>query len=447
MDPDVLLARYDGRVPRYTSYPTAPHFGAGVDGATYGEWLAALPADKPLSLYVHVPFCDRLCRFCGCHTSVARQDAPLRRYAALLATEIDQVADRLGSGRRVAHLHWGGGTPTALPADALAAIGAQLRRRFTFDPDAEIAVEVDPRVLREDRLDALAGMGITRASLGVQDFAPAVQRAIGRIQSAALTRDCVARLRQAGARSINLDLVYGLPYQTVAGARATAEAVLDLAPDRVAVFGYAHVPWMAKRQQLIEEASLPGPRMRFDQRAAIDEVLVAAGYARVGLDHYAQPGDTLALAARNGALRRNFQGYTTDSAAALIGFGASAIGALPQGYVQNAPRVPEYAAAIEAGRLATCRGVALAPADRLRAEVIGRLMCDLAVDVAATARAHAADLPIPEAALAQMEADGLVARAGGRIAITDAGRPILRSVAALFAAYLRPDVVAHAQAE
>ncbi|HTR16009.1 MAG TPA: oxygen-independent coproporphyrinogen III oxidase [Acetobacteraceae bacterium] len=438
MDRDSLLRKYDRLLPRYTSYPTAPHFGPAIDDAVYGGWLADL-GDAPLSLYLHVPFCDQLCRFCGCHTSVARNEAPLLAYAGLLQTEIERVASRLGRRRVVRHIHWGGGTPTALPARALLAVSDALHQRFDIAADAEIAVEIDPRTLEEDRLEALARMGITRVSLGVQDFEPIVQETVGRIQSYETTASCADRLRGIGVRSLNLDLIYGLPHQTEASVVATAERCLSLAPDRIAVFGYAHVPWMKRHQALLPEAALPDGPARFAQRAATDRVLCEAGFVPVGLDHYARPGDSLARAAADGTLRRNFQGYTTDEAEVLIGLGASAIGSLPQGYAQNAARVPEYGAALQAGRLPTVRGVALSPEDRLRRAVIEQVMCRLRVDPAAVARAHGADPAVfaaAEPALAELAADGLIARDGASLTVTERGRPFVRAVAAAFDAYL-----------
>jgi oxygen-independent coproporphyrinogen-3 oxidase len=438
-----LVARYDGRVPRYTSYPTAPHFSPAVDAATYSDWLKALPGDATLSLYLHVPFCDRLCHYCGCNTAVVRLDSSRRAYAALLEREIARVAALIGRRAPVSHVHWGGGTPTSLPGDCLTAIMRRIRDSFALTPDAEVAIELDPTSLPPDRHKALADMGVTRVSLGVQDLEPAVQDAIGRRQSYEQTEDCAAKARGLGVGSMNLDLIYGLPLQTEASVARTARRALALNADRVAVFGYAHVPWMKKHQQLIPEETLPGPLARFAQQHAIHRVLTEeGGYIPVGLDHYARPGDAMAEAATTRRLRRSFQGYTDDCAPALIGFGASAIGSLPQGYVQNAPTARAYSEAIEAGGLASVRGVALSADDRLRRDLIERLMCDLEVDLVALADAHAAD-PAPLVAalagLAPFEADGLADWDGRRLTVSEKGRPFVRSVAALFDAYLTPD--------
>ena len=444
-----LIATYDQRVPRYTSYPTAPHFSAAVDGQTYAAWLRALPADTALSLYLHVPFCAQLCLFCGCHTAAVHRPEPAISYARTLLAEIDLLAEAIGHRLPVRHIHWGGGTPHALPAEWMEAVTTRLRERFHLQPDTEIAVEIDPRTLDDAALAGLARIGTTRASLGVQDFDPTVQRAIGRIQSYATTADCAARLRGIGVGSINLDLIYGLPYQTAAGVMATVGSSLAIQPDRVAVFGYAHVPWMKKQQALLPQDALPGPAARYLQRETVEQVLTGAGYDAIGLDHFARPADALAVAARTGTLRRNFQGYTTDDAPVLLGLGASSIGALPQGYVQNAPGVPGWREAVEAGRLPVARGVTLTVEDGLRRAVIERIMCDFAVDLAAVAAQHGADpatLMDAAPALQAMARDGLVQWTGYVLSVTDTGRPFVRGVAAAFDTYLRTGVGRHSAA-
>lgn len=440
-----LIARYDGRLPRYTSYPTAPHFHAGIGPGTYARWLEELP-DAALSLYVHVPFCDRLCLYCGCNTAVARHPEPKRAYAVKLFHEIDMVAARIGRRAAVTRIHWGGGTPTALPPDCLTGIMDHLRTLFRVTPDAEIAIEIDPSRLDRDCLDALRLMGVNRASLGVQDFDDAVQEAIGRRQSFEETAQAAAALRRLGARSINLDLIYGLPRQTAQSVIRTARQVLALSADRVAVFGYAHVPWVKKHQALIPEASLPDASARMAQEAAIRQVLEQeGGYVPVGLDHFARPTDEMALAIAQGRLYRGFQGYTTDSAPVLIGLGASAIGCLPQGYVQNAPAVAAYSAAIPSNRLATVRGVALSPDDRLRREVIERIMCGAEVDLRAIARRSGlppGPLLRDARPLAGFAEDGLAEWDGTTLKVTPRGRNFVRNIAALFDIYLRRDAAA-----
>ena len=439
-----LIAKYDRAIPRYTSYPTAPHFSEAVDGAVYAEWLGAVPNDAALSLYLHVPFCASLCRFCACHTTVVNQPDVLAAYGATLLEEITLVATRLGGNRVVRHIHWGGGTPTQLAPATMLSVMRHIRLHFTVAHDAEIAVEVDPRTLRAESVAALAAMGVNRVSLGVQDFDPTVQTAINRHQSLAMTADCAERLRAAGISAINLDLIYGLPHQTTPGVIETATQALGLGPARAAVFGYAHVPWMKKHQALIPESVLPSTADRFAQRQAIEDVFVAHGYARVGLDHFARPDDALAQAADGAKLRRNFQGYTTDEASVLLGFGASSIGAMPHGYVQNHAAVPRWRDAVRAGVLPVARGIALTPDDRIRRNVIEQIMCRFDADLTPLRQSAGFTDMIPD--LRELEADGLVECDGDRVRVTDAGRPFVRAVAATFDAYLARGVARHSVA-
>ncbi len=435
-----LIARYDGAVPRYTSYPTAPHFQAGFPADRYAAWLADLPA-APISLYLHVPFCERLCLYCGCNTTVARKQEPRLAYAALLEKEIVMVAASIGRRAAVSQIHWGGGTPTSLPPDRLIGLMSQIRTLFDVAADAEVAIELDPTTLSPDALGFLGEMGVNRVSLGVQDLDPAVQDAIGRRQSYEQTEAIALALRKLGITSLNLDLIYGLPLQTTESVARTARRSLDLGADRVAVFGYAHVPWMKRHQALIPEETLPNSHQRFAQSQIIATILEQeGGYRPVGLDHYARAGDAMAKASEAQRLSRGFQGYTTDGAPSLIGLGASAIGCLPQGYVQNAPAAPAYASAIQNGQFATVRGYGLSSEDRLRRDVIERVMCDLKVDLEAIAAEHHAD-PAPLFSVAEdlgrFQADGLIDWDGRRLAVTARGRPFLRNVAALFDAYLK----------
>jgi oxygen-independent coproporphyrinogen-3 oxidase len=420
-----------------------------VTAATYADWLHELPAGTPLSLYLHVPFCAALCRFCACHTTVVNRPEPLAAYARTLLDEIDLVAGAIGHRLPVRHIHWGGGTPTALPPDWMLAVANRLRLRFDLADDAEIAVEIDPRTLSEQSLHALATMGATRVSLGVQDFDPLVQQTVNRIQTFETTADCVMRLRDIGIGSLNLDLIYGLPHQTASGASRTVEQALQLAPDRIAVFGYAHVPWMKKHQSLLPEDALPGLLERYAQRQAVEDVAIAQGYQPIGLDHFARHTDRLARAAGDGRLHRNFQGYTTDDAPVLLGLGASSIGSLPDGYAQNAASVPVWRDAVRAGRLPVARGIALSPEDRLRRDVIEHIMCRHAVDLRAVAACHPTDpgtLFDATPALAGQARDGLIEWDGNSIAITPAGRPFIRSVAAVFDTYLVSGATRHSAA-
>ncbi|MCW5773415.1 MAG: oxygen-independent coproporphyrinogen III oxidase [Rhodospirillaceae bacterium] len=439
MTPD-LLARYARPVPRYTSYPTAPHFQAEIGAGRAASWLAALRPDARLSLYFHVPFCRSLCWFCGCHTKITHRDGPIDRYLDMLLAEMAIVA-RLAGGRRVAHIHFGGGSPSLLRPDDFRRLAEAWHRLFALEAGAEIAIEIDPRSFGADRIAALAEIGVNRASLGVQDFAPDVQRAINRIQPRETTQRVIDDLRAAGIGAINLDLMYGLPLQTVGGFAETVGQALALAPDRIALFGYAHVPWMKKHQALIDTAALPDPWQRWCQAEAAGRQLALSGYAPIGLDHFARRGDSLARAAAAGTLRRNFQGYTADPADALIGFGASAIGAQPDGYLQNETDLKAYAAAIAAGRLAIARGRALTADDRLRAAVIEKLMTVLTVDVGALCRGHGFDTAYLDDGLAQLHplaADGLVTVQGRKVEIMPEARLLMRSAAACFDAYLAP---------
>lgn len=435
LDTARLLARYGRPVPRYTSYPTAPHFTPEVTGETYAAWLAAVPAEAAVSVYVHVPFCAELCLYCGCQTAVVRNATPVTAYAERLEEEIARVRARLPGRLTLKHLHFGGGTPTMLADADFARVMGALRRAFDFAPDAEIAIEIDPRTMDAAKVAVLAREGFNRASLGVQDFEEKVQAAIGRHQSQAQTQAVADALRAAGITALNLDLMYGLPHQTAQSLTHTVEAALGLAPDRIAVFGYAHVPWMKKHQTLIPEADLPGLEARLEQAALVADLLTARGYRAVGLDHFARACDPMAQRAAAGTLKRNFQGYTTDDAPVLLGFGASSIGALPQGYVQNVAATAQWHQAMELGGLPIARGIALAGEDRLRRAVIERLMCDLRVDLADLAAAHGAtiDLFAPELeALEPLIADGLATRRGSVVEVPERARAFTRVVCAVF---------------
>lgn len=440
---DILARHAEARVPRYTSYPTAPHFSEAVTPAHYAEWLSLLGEER-LSLYLHVPYCTTMCWYCGCNTRATQRPEPVERYFDILEREIDAVAARIGREPPVSHVHWGGGTPTIARAERLGAATALLKKRFAFEPDAEVAIEIDPRTITPADAEALAAAGFNRASLGVQSFDPDVQAAINRRQTEAQVKAATDALRAAGVAQVSFDLMYGLPRQTVENCVADTRAALALGPDRLSVFGYAHVPHMKTHQRLIDEAALPDALARIAQSEAIAEALEAEGYVAIGIDHYARPDDPMAQALAGGRLRRNFQGYTTDDAPTLIGFGASAIGRLPQGFVQNAPSTAKWARAITSGELATARGVALTPDDRLRAELIERLMCDLEVDLAAVAAAHGA--PPPEADITVFELDGVACRVGSRITINPEYRALARNVAAAFDARLSAGAARHSRA-
>lgn len=437
------LALAERNVPRYTSYPTAPHFTAAVGPEIYRDWLAALPLEATLSLYLHVPFCTELCFYCGCNTRAVRKREPVDAYAERLLAEIAML-DGL-AGRKLTHLHWGGGTPSILGPQWLETIAARLASRFDLSALKEHAIELDPRRLDKTLVRSLKAIGVTRASLGVQDVSPHVQRVIGRVQPFELVERAADWLREAGIVNLNVDLMYGLPAQTAHDVARSAALAASLGAQRMALFGYAHVPWFKTNQKLIDEASLPGLAARLEQAQVAADTLCGLGYQTVGLDHFALPGDELAVAARAHTLRRNFQGYTCDEADALIPLGASAIGKLPQGFVQNAPDLAGYGRAMAAGRFATVKGLALSDEDRVRSGIIERLMCDLEVDLA-TIDGGAARFTRELEALAPLADEGLVRIEGARVMVSERGRPYVRIAAAAFDAYLAASQKKHSVA-
>ncbi|MBI1407118.1 MAG: oxygen-independent coproporphyrinogen III oxidase [Caulobacter sp.] len=430
-----LLSRYDGRAPRYTSYPTALSFSDEVNETVYRDWLPALDPSGALSLYLHIPFCQRLCWYCGCNTRVVRSHDLISSYNRLLIDELGLLQAALPARMRVGQIHLGGGTPNMLSRDDMTDLFRAIRHVFQVSPGAEIAAELDPASLTREWVRAAAHHGLSRASLGVQDLTPEVQQAVNRIESFSVVEQAAGWLREVGVLSLNLDLMYGLPNQTTAGMLATLEQVVSLRPERLALFGYAHVPWARPHQKLIPADRLPGASERLDQSEAAAAWLTAEGYVRIGLDHFAREDDSLAVAARAGALHRNFQGYTTDPHEVLLGVGASSIGRLPQGFAQNLSGEPQWRAAVAAGRLPVNRGVALTDDDRFRGDIIERLMCDLRVDLAAVCAGHGrslGDLDPAREALAGLIADGVAEIDGAVVRVTDAGRPFLRSVCQVF---------------
>jgi oxygen-independent coproporphyrinogen-3 oxidase len=437
------------RLPRYTSYPTALYFSETITHESYHAWLASTPRSASGSLYAHIPFCRSMCWYCGCHTKITQHNDPIADYLALLAREIDLVADRLKQPIPVRHLHFGGGTPTIMAPAAFLDLVSHFRKRFAFATDAEVAVEIDPRTLGGEMVLALAEAGVTRASLGVQTLDPAVQRAVNRVQGFDQIARAAESLRIAGIRNLNFDLIYGLPHQTVASCVETTRQCIVLRPQRFAVFGYAHVPAFKKHQRKIDETTLADSAGRLLQADAIARTLVNAGYRRIGFDHFALPDDAMAQAQTSGRLRRNFQGYTTDHGDILIGLGASAIGRLVQGYVQNEVSLSRYAARIASGELATVRGHELTPEDRFRAEIIERLMCDLRVDLSDICRKHgvAADslrLVVPR--LNEFAVEQLVRMEGPVITIAEDARILVRTIASIFDAYLTPSNKSYSRA-
>ncbi|MDQ2065935.1 oxygen-independent coproporphyrinogen III oxidase [Xinfangfangia sp. CPCC 101601] len=433
----VRLGLFDARVPRYTSYPTAPHFAGGVDPQRFTDWIEAIPEGAEISLYVHVPFCRRLCWFCACRTQGTSSDDPVIAYAQTLRTEIALLARHLPPGVRLSRLHWGGGTPTILPPAEISALAKAIFAVAPMAPGGEFSVEIDPNEIDDARLDALAAAGMNRASIGVQDFDPLIQKAIGRIQDYTLTRDVAEAIRVRGVQSLNADILYGLPHQTPERISASVRQLLSLSPDRVALYGYAHVPWMSRRQQMIPSHAMPTPEERLQLFETARQMFVEAGYDEIGIDHFAKPSDGMAKALRAGQLRRNFQGYTDDQAQALIGLGASSISRFPQGYAQNASATAAHTKAIRSGAFSTHRGHVFDGDDRLRGRIIEALMCDFRVDRAELTRDHDADPVWLDELFAEAAAPfgEMVNLQDGVFSIPEPARPLTRIIARAFDAY------------
>jgi oxygen-independent coproporphyrinogen-3 oxidase len=447
--PAAWRSHAERNLPRYTSYPTAVAFEPAEGEAEARRWLAATRPDEVISAYVHVPFCKRMCWYCGCHTSVFHEYDRVRAFYQTLRLEVDLWADAMGPHAGADHLHFGGGSPNALSPDDFHGLVRHMADRFRLRPGAEVAAELDPGMLTEAFIDAAGAAGVTRVSLGVQTFDPDVQARVNRIQPFDMVAAANDRLRKAGVGAINFDLMYGLPGQTPDNVAASTAAALTLRPDRVAVFGYAHVPWMKKHQVMIKEADLADVSGRWEQAEAADRTLVGAGYVRIGLDHYALPGDPLSVAAAEGRLRRNFQGYTDDPAPVLVPIGPSSIGRFAEGFVQNAVPTDVWGRDVEAGRLPVARQLAVTPEDDLRAAVIERLMCDLAVDVGALCGEHRFDpsaLDDAVAAAAALQSDGLCEVEGREVRIPSNAARVMRVVAACFDARLPVSAARHARA-
>ncbi|MET4034681.1 MULTISPECIES: oxygen-independent coproporphyrinogen III oxidase [unclassified Bradyrhizobium] len=437
------------RLPRYTSYPTAPHFSPAIGEPDYRMWLGSLPPRLPASIYVHVPFCRSMCWYCGCRTSVTKKDNPIAVYTSGLRAEAHLIAETIGHRLPISHINFGGGTPTIMTPETFADLVGALRFSYFVLPDAEIAVEIDPRTLTEPIAAGLGYSGVNRASLGVQSFDPVVQRAINRVQTFEQTATCVERLRQVGVGRLNFNLIYGLPLQTMQSCLDTVAKCIKLRPDRLWVFSYAHMPSFKKHQRKIDEHALPQTVERHLQSELIAEALVDAGYVRIGFDHFAQPRDNLAAAKREGRLRRNFQGYADDTPETLIGLGASAIGRMPQGFVQNVVVTRDYLARIAEDRPATLKGYAFTGDDRFRADLIERLMCDMALDLSKIARSHGRNpksAVVDRSRLDSLIADGAVTMDGGeRLFIRKGAEFLVRTVASAFDAHLARPVATHSR--
>lgn len=441
-----LLARHDHAGPRYTSYPSAPQFNCDFSVSNLAEYARlsnTSSVKRPLSLYLHIPFCLSPCFYCGCNRVITRDPARGARYATRLLCEIERVAARFDGEREVVQLHLGGGTPNFLAAETLARLIQGLRRGFRLStaPDRDFSIELDPRSVPPDYPATLAQLGFNRVSLGVQDFDPDVQRAVNRVQSAEQTFDLIDECRDSGIGSINVDLIYGLPRQTLKGFQQTLRSVMSARPDRMAVYGYAHLPRLFRAQRHIESNALPAPDLRLELlRLAIEEVS-AGGYRYIGMDHFALPTDELVRAQEADQLQRNFMGYTTHAQCDLIGMGVSAISHVGDSFSQNFRDLKAWEVAVDGGRVPLWRGKVLTADDCVRGAVIGQLMCQGRIDTALIEQRHnIAFQAYFHDALEQLKphvADGLVRVEAGRIVVTATGRLLLRSIAMCFDAYLR----------
>ncbi|MCB9915205.1 MAG: oxygen-independent coproporphyrinogen III oxidase [Planctomycetes bacterium] len=438
-----LLTRHDRPGPRYTSYPTAVEFSEEVGLGQYEEHLARADAlgDAPLSVYMHLPFCEERCLFCGCHVIITPHKEKAAPYLALLEREIDLVAAKLPHRRKVSQLHLGGGTPTYQSPAELDRLLTHFFRSFEAVPGAELAVECDPRVTSPEHIDTLARHGFNRISFGVQDFSPAVQEAIGRIQTVEQTEALMIRARERGFTGINVDLIYGLPHQEPASFERTLETVIRLGADRCAVYSFAYVPWIRGHQKKLDEADFPGRDEKFALFGLAREKFLAAGYVPIGMDHFARPEDELAVARREHRLRRNFQGYAVIPAEDVVGLGISAIGDVREGYFQNAKKITGYREAIEAGRLPVERGVLLKGEDALRRALIHELMCNFRVDKRALEQRFGIDFDATFAEdlarLAPLVEEGLALVDDEQVAATPTGELFVRNLAMCFDTYWR----------
>jgi oxygen-independent coproporphyrinogen-3 oxidase len=438
-----LVSKYDVSGPRYTSYPPAPVFSNQFGAAEMKEAVLRTeedPAGDGISLYLHIPFCDTLCYFCGCTTIITRNQSHLAEYLQYLKKEIDILAPLINKRRRMVQMHWGGGTPTYLSPSQIEELGAYLRKSFRFDEHAEVSVEIDPRDLTYHHLRALRQSGFNRISLGVQDFNSKVQHAINRNQSEFLTREVITWSRDLGFTSTNVDLIYGLPLQTPASFRETLEKIIDISPERIAVYNFAFVPWLKKAQKLISRDDLPSPEAKIEILATTIDRLMEAGYEYIGMDHFAKPTDELAVAQKTKSLLRNFQGYSTKAGADLYGLGMSSISHFGPYYAQNEKTLPEYYAAIDKGTFATHLGYHMTFDDEVRKFVIMRLMCDLELRFSDVADKFKINVPVYFAeslvSLRPLVTDGFIVATDSSLTVTSLGRRFLRNIAMCFDAHL-----------
>ena len=435
-----LVEKYNVPGPRYTSYPPATHFTEQVSEA---QLLPKIRANnetaRDLSLYFHLPFCQSLCWFCGCTTVITTQQGKSAMYLEYLRKELALLQPLLNPKRQVVQLHFGGGTPTFLTPNEIRALGEMIHSQFVVARDAEAGVEIDPRRLTRDHLTALREIGFNRASIGVQDNSPLVQMAVHRIQPYELTREVVDWIRAAGFSSLNIDLIYGLPHQTPASFEKTLDEILDLKPDRFAVFSYAHVPWIKPAQKILEGGALPSPEIKLELLKLTIEKLTSEGYRYIGMDHFARADDELAVAQQQKSLQRNFQGYSTRGGADIYALGMSAISQADGFYWQNIKELPRYYASLDEGKLPLAKGYILTADDQIRQQTIMRLMCDLELDYAAMSKRLGLDFAQYFAAeldsLDTMEADGLVLKTPTALIVTDRGRLFIRNIAMCFDFY------------
>lgn len=439
-----LLRRYGGAVPRYTSYPTAVQFRNDFRPKT-GD----VPENAEVSVYVHIPFCRSLCSYCGCLTRVVHDDSPINNYLGALDEEIGLLGSMTGYSLTAGHIHFGGGSPNLLSGDDIESLIDLIDINFNIRDGAEIAIEADPRQMTAEKARGYARAGVNRVSLGVQDFQRETQLAINRVQPFSQVEACVGWLRDAGIDNINFDLMYGLPCQTEETIADNVQKAVTLKPNRISVFGYAHVPWMRPHQKILEKYAMPGPMERYRQASVARQAFLGSGYQGIGMDHFALPGDGLAVAAGNRELRRNFQGYTTDRAKSLIGLGISSISCLPGAFMQNTTSFKTYKEKLSHGDLPIEKGAYLTPEDALRADLIERLMCYFTVDAADVCRRHGFSeeyLAEDVASLLPMEQDGLVQLEGNVVTVTEAGLPFVRSVCTAFDAYFEEAKNRHGRA-
>jgi len=439
-----LVRRFDRNGPRYTSYPTADRFAASFDAAAYAAWAGRRSiggSERPLALYVHLPFCRDVCFYCACNKIVTRNAGKAAQYLEYLAREIDMQAALFSGDRRITQMHWGGGTPTYHDLEDLRALFLRLEERFDFSPRGEYSIEADPRTVDAAAVHTLHEMGFNRVSFGVQDFDPKVQVAVHRLQSEQETCGVIEAARQEGFESVNVDLIYGLPKQTLLSFDDTMARILKLKPDRVAIYNYAHLPHVFKPQRRIGDGDLPSPETRLELLGLAIRQMEAAGYVHLGMDHFALPGDALAVAQRQGRMHRNFQGYSAIADADLVGLGVSAIGAIGPTYSQNHRALEDYYRELDGGRLPVMRGVLLSPDDLLRRSVIQALMCNFALSKQALEVAYLIDFDsyfsVELAELREFEDLGLVTLKDDWLGVTAKGRFLIRSICMVFDRYLR----------